>query len=211
MIYLFIGEDELVKSEKIHALKKQLLEPRLEQFNYEAIYAKEATPALFKEALSRLPVSAKCRILVIRDALKLKEPLQEYFLSRLESLPKDLVIVFDITAIPKEEIPFLNKILKIAKVERQKAATSVNAFTLAKAIQMKQPQQALNILADLFTQGERPERIVGGLRYQLVELSHSAKDRADKIKLLLDADISLKTGRLKPSLALETLIVKLCR
>jgi DNA polymerase III delta subunit len=210
MIYLFIGEDEPAKSEKIHALKKQLLTPHLEQFNYEVFYAKELTPALFKEALSRLPVSSQSRLLVIKDALKLKETLQEYFLSRLESLPRDLVIILDITVIPKETSPFLNKILKTAKVERFKAVRSANAFTLARAIKMKQPEYALNILADLFTQGEKPERILGGLRYQLVQTNYSAKDRINKIKLLLETDISLKTGRLKPSLALEALVIKLC-
>lgn len=210
-MYLFIGEDELAKTEKIQSLKKQLLNPQVEQFNSEVFYGKELTLPLLKEALSRLPVSAKNRLLVIRDALKLKESLQEYFLSQLESLPENLVIILDIAAIPKEENLFLNKILKIAKVLHFGTAQSVNAFNLARAIERKQPDYALNILADLFKQGEKPERILGALRYQLLKHSLNFKDKFKNIELLLEADVNIKTGKLKPGFALEALVVKLCR
>ena len=103
MIYLFIGEDELAKTEKIQTLKKQLFDFSVEPFNYEAFSAKELTLPLFKEALSRLPVSAKNRLLVIKDILKLKDSLEEYFLKQLKNLPDELTIVLDLPAIPKEE------------------------------------------------------------------------------------------------------------
>lgn len=211
MVYLFIGEDEFAKAEKIRSLKKQLLNPSLEQFNSEVFRAGELTLPLFKEALSRLPAASKNRFLVIREALRLKEGLQEYFLGQFKRLPDSLVIILDIAAIPKEENSFLNKILKIAKVLHFKAVPCANAFNLARAIRFRQPDYALNILSDLFKQGERPERILGALRYQLVKHSVNLKDKSKAIELLLETDVNIKTGRLKPGFALETLVVKLCR
>lgn len=210
-MYLFVGEDEAAKTEKIQSLKKQFLNPQTEQFNSEVFYGRELTLPLFKEALSRLPASAKNRLLVIKGALSLKESLQEYFLSQLNSLPDNLVIVLDIAAIPREENPFLNKILKIAKAIHFRMPQAPCAFNLAKAIERKQPDYALNILTDLFKQGEKPERILGALRYQLLKHSLNFRDKLKNIELLLEADVNMKTGRIKPGFALEALVVKLCR
>jgi DNA polymerase III delta subunit len=65
-------------------------------------------------------------------------------------------------------------------------------------------------LADLFKSGEKPERILGGLRYQLIRHTTNIKDKLKKITLFLEADVNIKTGKLKPEFALEALIIKLC-
>lgn len=211
MIYLLVGEDEPKKAEKIQSLKKQLLNPKVEQFNFDIFYGRELTLPLFQEALSRLPVSASSRLLVIKDALGLKEGPREYFLSRLKSLPGSLVIIMDVSAIPREENLFLGQIRKAAKTFNFTSGQDANAFTLARALENRQSGSALNILSDLLRQGERPERILGALRSQLTRCA-GAKERLRRIALLLEADLNVKTGRLKPAqLALEALVVKLCR
>lgn len=217
MIYLFIGEDELLKQEKIQLLKKQLFSSSLESFNYEVFYAAELTLPRLRESLSRFSVSSTNRLLVIRDALKLKNDGQEYFLDSFKTLPANLTIVFDILNLPKEESPFLNKILKIAKVVNFKIKEKVNAFDLASAIERKQPDYALNMLASLFKAGEKAERILGALRYRFTK-PNAYEQKAIKpvlghnknIKLLLEADINLKTGKMRQEFILETLVVKLC-
>lgn len=217
MIYLFIGEDELLKQEKIQLLKKQLFSSSLESFNYEVFYAAELTLPRLRESLSRFSVSSTGRLLVIRDALKLKNDGQEYFLDSFKTLPANLTIVFDILNLPKEESPFLNRILKIAKVVNFKIKEKVNAFDLARAIERKQPDSALGILGSLFKAGEKAERILGALRYRFTKPS-VYEQRAIKpvlghnknIKLLLEADINLKTGKMRQEFVLETLVVKLC-
>lgn len=220
MIYLFIGEDELLKQEKIHLLKKQLFSPALESFNYEVFYAKELTLAVFRESLSRFSPFSTRRLLVIKDALKLKSNLQEYFLNS-GSLPANLTIVFDILGLPKEENLFLNKILKIAKVINFRIKEKVNAFDLARAIERKQPDYALSVLADLNKIGEKPERILGALRHRFTKInpygqritSSPAGDNEKlrkNIELLLEADLNLKTGKMRGEFVLETLVVKLC-
>ena len=210
MIYLFIGEDELAKQEKIQSFKKQLFPQAVEPFNYDVFSAKELTLFLFKEALHRIPLSAKSRLLVIKDMLKLKTDIQEYCLSHAKALPDTITIIFDAGRMPREENKFLNEMLKIAKVVNFKAAESSNAFGLARVIERKQPEHALTILADLFSAGEKAERILGALRYQLVKHSVTLEDKKKKINLLLETDMSLKTGKLKPEFALEVLVVKLC-
>lgn len=211
MIYLFIGEDELAKTEKIQSFKKQLFPPELEPFNYEVFSAKELTLPLLKEALSRLPVSAKGRLLVIKDALKLKDEIKECLLDRLKHWPETITVIFDLSRPPQEENKFLSGLLKASRAIHFKAKEEVNAFGLARAMERKQAESALNILLELFNAGEKAERIMGALRYQFAKPSLNPEERKKKISLLLDTDMNIKTGRLRPEFALEALIVKLCR
>ena len=211
MMYLLIGEDELAKQEKIQSLKKQLFPPELEPFNYDVFSAKELTLPLLTQALGRIPVKAKTRLLVIKDMLKLKSALQEYCVKHLKAQAEKSTIVFDVGRMPEERNIFLSHMLKITEVAHFKTAGSVNAFSLARAIEKKNADSALVLLADLFKAGEKAERILGGLRYQLVKQSSTLEDKRKKVNFLLETDVNLKTGKLKPEFALEMLVVKLCR
>ena len=211
MIYLFTGEDEPAKQERISSLKKQLFPADTESFNYDSFYARELNLALLKELLGRLPVLAKQRLLVIKDILKLKPDIQEYILSRLKDLPQNIILILDVSKTSAEASRFISALLKTAKVISFKSPPETNAFDLARAIERKSSESALNILADLFANGERPERILGALRYQFVRPGASPGENRNKIQLLLETDNNLKTGRIKPVFALEALVVKLCR
>lgn len=211
MIYLFTGEDEPAKQERISSLKKQLFPPDTESFNYDSFYAKELNLPLLKELLNRLPVSATQRLLVIKDILKLKPDIQEYLLSRLTDLPRNIILILDISRPPAEAGRFISVLLKAAKVINFKSKQETNAFDLARAIERKSAERALAILADLFANGERPERILGALRYQFIRSGSPLEESRNKIQLLLETDNNLKTGRIKPVFALEALVVKLCR
>ena len=48
------------------------------------------------------------------------------------------------------------------------------------------------------------------MRYQLTKQSLNPDERVKKIDLLLAADLTIKTGKLKPEFALEALVVRLC-
>lgn len=218
MLYLFTGEDEPAKQEKINSLKSELLKKGFEDFNYEAFYAQELNLPLLKEVLSRLPTESSQRIMVIKDAFRLQNELKDYFTAQIEKLPKDLTIILEAAVIPKEETAFFNKISKYGKVIPFKTKEKINAFGLVRAIERKDADSALNILVDLLRNGEKPERILGALRYGFVKSGSSfiaqdsvkLKEKKEKVNLLLDADLNLKTGKVKPEFALETLVVKLC-
>jgi DNA polymerase III delta subunit len=77
-------------------------------------------------------------------------------------------------------------------------------------IESKRPDYALRTLSQLLKNGEKPERILGGLRYSFQRGPHTPLEIRKAIKLLLNCDITIKTGRLKPEFALERLVVKLC-
>mgnify|MGYP001557809900 FL=1 len=211
MVYLFTGEDAPAKQERISSLKKEFFPADTESFNYDSFSAKELTLPSLKELLSRLPVSAKQRLLVIKDILKLKPDIQEYLLSRLKDLPRNITLILDVSIAAAESGRFMSALLKSAKVINFRNKPEINAFDLGRAIERKSAERALNILADLFANGERPERILGALRYQFVRPGVRPEESRDKIRLLLETDNNLKTGRIKPVFALEALVVRLCR
>lgn len=225
MIYLFVGEDELAKQQKIQSLKNEILQPcglqddpssgakrrvLVESFNYEVLYTKELTLPLLNEALSRVPAGVKQRLLVIKDILRFKDNFQDFLLSRVDNLPNDIILILDIISMPREQNPLLDKLLKVARVIHFKSKKKTNAFDLAYEIERKQVDSALNILADLFRAGEKPERILGALGYQFTKQSLKVDERLKKVDLLLATDVTIKTGKLKAQFALEMLVVKLC-
>jgi len=218
MFYLFIGEDESAKRDKINSLKSELLEKGFEDFNCESFYAKELTLPLFKEALSRLPLESPQRIVVIKDVFKLKDELKDYLAAQIEKLPEDLILILESAVIPKTESAFVNKISRYGKVIPFKAKEKIDAFGLARAIERKDASSALNLLVDLFRNGEKPEMILGALRHRFVKSDSFSsatdnlklKEKKEKVGLLMEADLNLKTGKVKPEFALEVLVVKLC-
>jgi DNA polymerase III delta subunit len=67
------------------------------------------------------------------------------------------------------------------------------------------------VLGQLLREGERPERILGGLRYSFEQGNLVPQQARKRLRLLLNCDIEIKTGRLKAGLALEKLILSLCQ
>lgn len=208
MIYLFLGDDEIDKQNKIRALKQKLFDKAVEQFNYETLDAKSLEISCLKESVNRLPVSCKKRLLVIKNISQLKESIRDEFLSLVKNVQSDLDIVLDAVKISRDDT-FLNRVAMVAKSVGCQPRNNLDAFALADAIGRKQTEAALNILSDLFKRGEKPEKILGGLRYRLTRNAFNQNDRITKVGLLLDADLKIKTGRLKPEFALEALIIRL--
>jgi DNA polymerase III delta subunit len=66
------------------------------------------------------------------------------------------------------------------------------------------------VLNQLLKKGERPERILGGLRYSWENSIATPLETRRRLKALLNCDIDIKTGRLKADFALERLVVSLC-
>ena len=87
----------------------------------------------------------------------------------------------------------------------------MDTFALSRAIDLKKPAYALGVLSELLKNGEKPERIMGGLRYSWENSSTDALVVRKRLQILLSCDIDIKTGRLKPDFALEKLVLNLCR
>jgi DNA polymerase III delta subunit len=211
MIYLFLGTDEISKERKLQQLKQEILKNSQDAFDYERLYAKELTPSILNEAFSRIPLFADKRLIFIRDVDKLSASSKEKLLSLIKNPNPKILLVLD-TQVSELKEAFLIKIANSSKVFHFGREKTFNAFDLADAIKAKRTQEALKIFSIIHQKGEHPTRILGGLFWSWRKMKSFLK--ADNFKrgveLFLETDINIKFSRLKPEVALEILIVKLC-
>jgi len=209
MIYLFIGEDPLSKDIKLRKIKDEFLPADTRDFNFEIIYAKETSLRNLQEKILTLPVKAKKRIIVIRDAHQLKDDIRVFLLEFAREKNSSTLLILDIAQLNRKDDSF-NRISRYAQVSRFPDTVKADTFTLSRQIEARRMDYALRILNQLLEEGEKPERIIGGLRYAWERGNIYSPEAKKKLKALLNCDIDIKTGRLKPDFALEKLVIKLC-
>lgn len=208
-VYLFIGEDPLSKDLRLKKLKEEYLTQDTEYFNFETLYAKELNLTALQEKLLCLPLKSKKRIIVIKDAQDLKEDIKGFLLKIAESPYPKIVLILDINKyLPYDN--FIRQISRHSQVFRFKESPHLDAFILSRSIDSKKAGYALWVLNQLLRNGEKPERILGGLRYSWENRVASRLQVRKKLKVLLNCDIDIKTGRLKPAFALERAVISLC-
>ncbi len=209
MVYLFIGDDSLSKDVQLKRMRQEFLARATEQFNLDTLYAKDSTLKSLQETLLRLPVNNPRRIVVIKDAQDLKQDTKDFLLKYVKTPHRQIILVLDINRIEKKD-EFINLIYKFTKVVRFRETRPLDVFALSRQIQLGKADLALRILNQILREGERPERILGGLRYAWERDVTYPVDIKRKLKLLLNCDLEIKTGKLKPAFALEKLVVSLC-
>lgn len=209
MVYLLIGEESLSKDAKLKKIKEEFLARDIKDFNLDVLYAKGLNLQGLQERLLYLPLKAQKRIIIIKDAQNLKEELKEFILKYVKTSHPQISLVLDY--VPKDSLDeFIKHIARYAQIFRFSEPRQIDAFVLARQIEFKKVNFALRVLNELLLNGEKPERILGGLRYNW-ERKGAQFPEADRItKLLLNCDLDIKTGRLKPDFALERLVIKLC-
>lgn len=210
MVYLFIGEDSLSKNIKINQLKQELFAKDIEQFNLDILYAKDLTLTSLQERLLCLPVKAKKRLVIIKNAQNLKDDIRAFILQVAKDPVLKAILVLDIDRKDRDD-EFINRLQRLAKVFQFKESARLDTFALSRQIELRKPDYALRVLDQLLKNGEKPERILGGLRYSLERNTDDPLEINHRLKLLLNCDLDIKTGRLKPNFALERLVVSLCR
>lgn len=209
MVYLFVGQDLPSKDIQLKKLKNELLKKDLEQFNFDTLYGQELNLKALQEKLLSLPVNAQNRLIVIKDAQDLKNEIKDFLIEWAKNIPKHVILVLDIDEMLKNEV-FIKSLQAKAKVFRFKETIPLNTFNLTKFIEQGRCDYSLRVLANLLEGGERPERILGGLRYAIEKNNISRLSAQRKLKVLLNCDLEIKTGKLKPAFALEKLVVSLC-
>ncbi len=219
-VYLFIGQDSFSKDIKLKKIKQEFFSKETEQFNLDVLYAREINLRDLQERLLSLPVKAKKRLIVIKNAQELKEEIREFILKYVKNPYASILLILDINTSPlgqkaglKQQDTlggFIRRITRYVEVLRFREEPRLDAFTLSRSIDYRQPEHALRVLNRLLENGERHERILGGLRYVWERGITHPLERRKRLKLLLNCDIDIKTGRLKAGLALEKLVVNLC-
>lgn len=215
-VYLFIGQDIIGQdgsSKKDTILKrikqKFLISHNIEEFNRDILYARELSLKDLQKRFLSLPLKAKKRIIIIRDAQYLKQDLRKFILDYLNHPKSSILLVLDINRLdPKDE--FVRRICRYAQIYHFKETARLDTFYLSRQIDLKRGDFALRILNQLLKEGEKPERILGGLRYIWQREITEPLQIRKRVKLLLNCDLEIKTGRLRPDFALEKLVVRLC-
>lgn len=209
MVYLLIGQDSLSKNIQIKRLRHEFLTKELEHFNLDTLFAKELTLKSLQERLLSLPVKSSHRIIVIKEAQNLREDIKSFILKFVAKPNRQIILVLDVSS-PHNQDEFINRIYKHAKVFHFKEVLPPDTFTLSRQISLRRADYALRVLNQLIKNGERPERILGGLRYTWERDNLPRLEMRRRLRLLLNCDIDIKTGKLKPVFALERLIINLC-
>ncbi|MFC1593862.1 hypothetical protein ACFL38_00870 [Candidatus Omnitrophota bacterium] len=210
MLYLFIGTDPASKKIKLAQLKKDLLGDAV-TFDYASFFGKDLSSDTLQEELQRLPTTAPKRLIVIRGAVQLSTTCKNILFAFSKKRQDDTVIVLDVEQFDHKNA-FLKKISQGARIVSFKQQRALNAFNLAEAIERKNSREALRIYAYLLSIGEHSTRIIGGLIWYWKKIKQRMPQAQFQqgLRVFVDADIALKTGKFKPELAVEMLIVKLC-
>ena len=216
MIYLFVGQDSPHKDSPLSAkdiqlkqIKEEFLPKKVEQFNLDTLYAGALKLRELQEKLLLLPVSSSKRIVIVRNAQELSRDIEDFISQWANKSAKEIILLLDIEEQSGKEA-FINGLSKHAKIFRFKETLALNTFNLTRQIEQRRPDYALKVLDQLLKDGERPERVLGGLRYALEKSRLNPLEIKRRIRLLVESDIEIKTGKAKPVFILEKLIVRLC-
>ena len=237
MTYLFVGEDEFSKDIKLEKIKQELNLSRLESFNFEILYAKGLDLKTLQERLLILPVNpvrkdspkgaglsngvkASQRLILIKNVPGLSADIKDYLLTFFKKPFPHVSLILDARRIDQRD-QFFNQISGRVRLINFRQSREINAFSLAHQIMRTPPKPrsivgqgrikpAMRLLRQLLLQGEKPERILGAFRYQLHKERLNLYEKKKKLMFLLNCDIDIKTGRLKPEFALERLLIRLC-
>ena len=212
MVYLFIGIDEISKERKIRKIKQDNSQGKECGFDYEVFYADEIDKLELIDSLNRLPIQAEKRIIVIKQIENLSPSNRDTILSFIKKPHSHNLLILD------TEISDLNNnkfVLEISRYTRNftfKREKPPSVFDLADAIARKNAQAALGILSKIISKGEKPHRLLGGLSWKWSKMRNYLKPEEFNrgIEALLETDVNIKLGKLKPNFALELLIIKLC-
>ncbi|MBN1914084.1 MAG: hypothetical protein JW788_06765 [Candidatus Omnitrophica bacterium] len=208
-VFLFIGQDNPSKEAGLKRLKEDFISRGLEAFNTDVLYAKDLELEELQKRLLCLPVKSKKRILIVKQAQDLKENIREFLSDYVKKPVSGTLLVLDMEDYQKNA-RFIESLAGRCQISRFKEPQRLDTFSLSRQIDLKRADSALRTLNQLLSAGERPERILGGLRHVYERDTHDPLKLRKKIRLMLDCDIQIKTGKLKPGYALERLVVRLC-
>jgi DNA polymerase III delta subunit len=209
MVYLLIGQDAAAKEIQLKKIKQELLPPKLQDFNLDTLYAQEIKLKEIQERFLSLPVASSKRIVVIKDAHFLDQKSRDFLLAFSKKPHPQIVLVLDFEQYDYKD-EFIKGMSLHGRLLRFKETVDPDTFALNRQIELRKADSALRLLNQLLKNGEAPERILGGLRYAWEKQDIQSLSARKKLKLLLGADLEIKTGRLKPAFALEKLVVSLC-
>lgn len=209
--YLFLGEDFLSKERKVDIIKKELLKGNASLFDLEILPAKELDSRKLSESFARLPAFSKSRLIIIKAVDRLNASCRQQLISFLKKPLSKISLVLETDKFDSKD-GFIFQLCRLCRVVNFQKGRPSDVFSLGSAVSRKQPVDALRILSQLLLSGEKPQKILGVLIWQWkkIELDLSRTEFRRGLEMLLETDLNIKRGRLKPDFALELLVTKLC-
>jgi DNA polymerase III delta subunit len=215
-VYLFLGQDMLdqenssQKEKELNRLKA-LLPQKTRDFNLDILHCNDRSFSLkaLQEKLLFMPTGAAARIVVVRKLQDAEQEVKEFILNYVKNPSSGIILVLDADKIERKNA-FIEGVSRYAEIRRFRIESQANTFTLSRLIEAQKPAEGLEVLHELLNNGEKPERIMGGLRASWIRYPADPLSLNRKLKILLQCDLDIKTGRIKPVFALERLIVNLC-
>ncbi|GEM_PF-4721575 len=181
-VYFLSGPDEAGKQAFIDKIKSKLF-PAGQSLDYNSYYSDEAVISDVIQLLKTAPFSAKSRLVVLKDAEKLKEEDKQALALYLEN--PSVKSIFVITT--KKDLNASDALAASAKKHAKCLDFSLNtgsslpqdaAFKLIDEISLKKQKQALKSLIMLMRDGKEPYEILGLIGWHL--------RRMGKVKLLIE-------------------------
>lgn len=218
--FIFLGDDETRKQERIELLFKKFFPPALKELNTQTLYGddKRLTLAALKESLTSFPTpGAKKRLVVIRRAAHLGKPLRDCLCRQLRRASEKVLVVVDVPEARAAQ-DLVRDLIKAGaepvRFERRAAAPKV--FDLGRLILDQRPDRALEVLTALLRSRERSEKILGALSWQWDRFYSEGKLNRERyslgLKFMGETDRRLKSSvsaYAREGLILEALVVKL--
>lgn len=207
MVYLFIGQDSVSKDNVLEKLKKETL-PDISTFNLDTLYGRDTSLKRLQELLLFFPFKS-ARMVIVRGISELKNEVKDFLLEFVKTPRDSLVLVLDAERnIPRDG--FLEGLKKHCRTSYFREERQWTVFDLARSIDARDARESLVILNRLLSDGEKPERLLGGLRASWQKRMPDPRELERRLRILLECDVTIKTGRLKPALVLERLVIGLC-
>jgi DNA polymerase-3 subunit delta len=130
-IYLFFGEEVLLKEYYLNKLKEKILNPSLESFNYYMFSERNINLSNIADALESFPVMSDKKLIYIKDSDIFKSPKAgdiEFWEDSLKNIPSYVCLIFDENNIDKRGklYKFVNKNGFTLEFEKQKTNDTVN-------------------------------------------------------------------------------------
>ncbi|MDD4940328.1 MAG: hypothetical protein PHS64_07745 [Candidatus Omnitrophica bacterium] len=208
-IYLVTGQDAPAKDKVLSEIKAQYLSADTAQFDLDILYARDINLKGLQERLLYHAASSGRRIVVIKQAGALKKDCKEYLERYARSPDPGVILVIDMAEFDRKD-RFCAAMAACAAVRQFRQDAYSSAFGLVDEIRAGRTAHSLKLLHQLLKKGQKPEMILGALRAGLTRNQTNIGLMRRLNRSLLECDLLIKTSGLKPSFALERLVVSLC-
>ncbi len=211
MPYLLLGKDKPAKDSKIDELKKQHLpSPGAMEFDYEVLYGHKLDPDTLQKALLALPAVSAKRFLLIRECHKLSPHNRELVIRFLKQKQEKVFLVLDSDELEPQD-SFVKSLQPLVKVVDFYRPAVRSVFDMTKAIDRRDPAEALRILGELLNAGVHPLQMMPAVVWFWGQTRNrvSREKFQEGLSLLQKADLNIKRSRLKPEQAIELVVVQL--